>query len=146
MAGRLPQCPKCGADVIRPIKAWPFPSRVTRVGEPPGLVGAFSCSRCEFKFRVMMEVAAEATETASDKTMVDRVRVIRGELVQTLRNLREKIKTLETERSHLMFEIDKLREVAESRVNALEGEIKMLREEVESLHGILEYSKKPDEQ
>lgn len=93
-----------------------------------------------------MEVAAEATETASDKTMVDRVRVIRGELVQTLRNLREKIKTLETERSHLMFEIDKLREVAESRVNALEGEIKMLREEVESLHGILEYSKKPDEQ
>ena len=60
--------------------------------------------------------------------------------MQTLKNLREKIKTLETERSNLMIEIEKLRKVAESKAVALEGEVTMLREEVKSLRELLGYS------
>jgi uncharacterized protein YlxW (UPF0749 family) len=76
--------------------------------------------------------------------MVERIKGIRGELVQTLKNLREKIKTLETERSNLMIEIDKLRKVAESRVTALESEVGMLREEVKSLRDLLGYTEETE--
>jgi regulator of replication initiation timing len=59
--------------------------------------------------------------------------------MQTLTNLRDKIRTLETERSNLMVEIEKLRKVAESRAIALEGEVSMLREEAKSLRDLLGY-------
>jgi len=77
--------------------------------------------------------------------MVERIKGIKGELMQTLRNLREKIKTLETERANLMIEIDKLRKVAESRAMALESEVSMMREEVKSLRELLGYSKELEE-
>jgi len=72
--------------------------------------------------------------------MVERIKGIKGELMQTLKNLREKIKTLETERANLMIEIDKLKKVAESKVDALESEVTMLREEVKSLRDLLGYA------
>jgi polyhydroxyalkanoate synthesis regulator phasin len=74
--------------------------------------------------------------------MVERIRDIKGELMLTLKNLREKIETLETERANLMIEIDKLRKVAESRVNALDSEVHTLREQVEDLRNMLGYSEK----
>ena len=57
--------------------------------------------------------------------------------MESLTQLREKIKTLETERANLMMEIEKLRKVAETRVDALVGEVSMLREEVKSLRDLL---------
>ena len=60
--------------------------------------------------------------------------------MQTLKNLRERINTLETERANLMIEIEKLKNNAESKVSALEGEVSMLREEVESLRELLGYT------
>jgi regulator of replication initiation timing len=54
-------------------------------------------------------------------------------------NLREKINTLETERASLMVEIENLRKVAESRVDALESEVSTLRSEVKSLRDLLGY-------
>jgi regulator of replication initiation timing len=66
--------------------------------------------------------------------------------MESLRNLRERIRTLEAERGNLMMEIEKLKKVAESRVDALEGEVSMLREEVKSLRDLLgsgEGAKKP---
>ena len=80
--------------------------------------------------------------TASIKSMVERIRDIKGELMLTLKNLREKIETLETERANLMIEIDKLRKVAESRVNALDSEVHTLREQVEDLRDLLGYSER----
>lgn len=72
--------------------------------------------------------------------MVGRLRGIKEELMQTLVNLREKIRTLETERANLLIEIEDLRKVAESRVDALETEVGMLREEVKSLRDLLGYA------
>jgi len=72
--------------------------------------------------------------------MVGRIRGIKEELMQTLTSLRDKIKTLETERANLMDEIEELREVAESRATALEEEVSTLREEVKSLKDLLGYA------
>jgi regulator of replication initiation timing len=57
--------------------------------------------------------------------------------MESLRNLRERIKTLETERANLIMETQKLRKVADARVDALLGEVSMLREEVKSLRDLL---------
>lgn len=140
------QCPKCGAKATTPIKTWSLPSRKTsKQGEETKLeVGIFECTECKAKFRAAVEprprLQKETETTADVKDMVDRIKGIKGELMLTLRNLRDKIKTLETERANLMLEIDKLRKVAESRVNALDSEVSMLRDEVKSLRDLLGYS------
>ena len=140
-------CPKCGTDVESPVKTWPIPSRrPLKKGEEPRLAGIFECSNCKTRFRAAVESEVKVTrEPANLSVMVERIKGIKGELMQTLRNLREKIKTLETERANLMIEIDKLRKVAESRATALESEVGMLREEVKSLRELLGYSKELEE-
>jgi archaellum component FlaC len=105
-------------------------------------VGIYECSNCKARFRAAVEPKAKAEGTASIKSMVERIKDIKGELMLTLKNLREKIQTLETERANLMIEIDKLRKVAESRVNALDSEVHTLREQVEDLRNLLGYSEK----
>jgi ribosomal protein L37AE/L43A len=142
----LVKCPRCGADVAGPVKTWPIPSRKpTKKGEEPKLAGIFECSSCKARFRAAVEPEAKVEETASVKNVAARIRGLRGELMQTLKNLHEKIKTLETERANLMIEIDKLRKVAESRASALESEVSMLREEVKSLRDLLGYAKETEE-
>jgi len=138
----LVKCPKCGVEVATPVKTWPIPSRKpTKKGEESKIVvGIFDCPNCKARFRAALEVETRIEETVSIKNMVERIKVIKGELMQTLKNLREKIKTLETERANLMIEIEKLRKVAESRVSALESEVNMLREEVKSLRDLLGYA------
>jgi len=138
----LVRCPKCGADVKTPAKTWPIPSRKPmKEGEEPKLAGIFECSSCKARFRAAVETETKIEEAANINNMVERIRGIKGELMQTLKNLHEKIKTLETERANLMIEIDKLRKVAESRASALESEVNMLREEVKSLRDLLGYAK-----
>ncbi len=140
------KCPKCGTDVTSPVKTWPIPSRKPlKDGEEPKLAGIFECSSCKARFRAAVETETKIEETANIKNMVARIKGIRGELVQTLKSLHEKIKTLETERANLMIEIDKLRKVAESRASALESEVNMLRDEVKSLRDLLGYVKEPEE-
>jgi predicted nucleic acid-binding Zn-ribbon protein len=142
----LVKCPKCGADVAAPVKTWPIPSRKpTKEGEEPKLAGIFECPSCKARFRAAVKTEARIEETANIKNVVERIKGIKGELMQTLRNLHEKIKTLETERANLMIEIDKLRKVAESRASALESEVSMLREEVKSLRDLLGYAKESEE-
>lgn len=140
-------CPKCGTEVDSPVKTWPIPSRrPLREDEEPRLAGIFECTSCKTRFRAAVESQTRiATEPANLSDMVERIKGIKGELMQTLRNLREKIKTLETERANLMIEIDELRKVAESRAMALESEVSMLREEVKSLRDLLGYSKELEE-
>ena len=131
-------CPKCGAVVESPKKAWPLPRRASRLGEESKMaVGMFECPNCKTRFRASFE---KQTETTSVKSIVENLRGIEGEFVNTLKNLREKLQKLESERSSLLLEIDELKKAAESKANAIEKEITMLRDEVKSLKELLGYS------
>ena len=129
-------CPKCGTDVKTPVRTWPIPSRE---GEKPRLVGVYECPNCKARFRSALDTETGLGETVNIKNVVERIKGIKGELMQTLTNLREKINTLETERANLMVEIENLRKVASSRVETLESEVGMLRSEVKSLRELLGY-------
>ena len=135
------KCPKCGREVGSPLKSWTI-SR--RTGEGKIVMGLFECPSCKARFRSAIEKEEEKAEV-SVKEMVERIRGIKGELMQTLRNLREKIKSLEAERANLLMEIEELKKMAESRVSALESEISMLREEVKSLRELLGYEEEEKE-
>jgi uncharacterized protein YlxW (UPF0749 family) len=142
----LPNCPKCGVGVATPVKTWPIPSRKPlKEGGSKLAVGIFECPNCKARFRTVLEAEQKKEQTLSIKSMVERIKGIQGELVQTLRNLREKIKTLETERANLMIEIEDLRKVAEARINSLESEVSTLREDVESLRNVLGYAQEAEE-
>ena len=49
----------------------------------------------------------------------------------------ERLRTLENERKNLLLEIDELKKMADSRAEALESEVSMLKEEVKSLRVLL---------
>lgn len=137
----MAKCPKCGEKVATPVKTWPIPSRkASGKSQDSFVIGIFDCPNCRARFRSAINIETKVDDQANIKNMVERIRGIQGELMQTLRNLRDKIKTLETERANLMIEIEKLRGIAESRVNALESEVGTLRDEVKSLRDLLGYS------
>lgn len=137
-------CPKCGAPVETPTKAWSLPRRASRLGEESKMaVGMFECPNCQTRFRASFE---KSTETTSVKSMVENLRGIEGEFVNTLKNLREKLQKLEGERSSLLLEIEGLKKAAESKANAIENEITMLRDEVKSLKELLGYSERENEE
>ena len=56
----------------------------------------------------------------------------------TLKNLREKIEKLESEKTKLLAEVETLRKEAEGKAVALECEVAVLREEAESLKKMLD--------
>ncbi len=131
-------CPKCAADVETPLKTWPIPSR-----RPPGegeelrLTGIFECPNCSARFRAAVTTKERSAKTSDIKNIVDGIRCIKSELTQTLVNLRQKIKTLENERVNLMVEIEDLKKVAQTRVNALEDEVAMLKNDAKFLRDLL---------
>ena len=136
-------CPNCGVIVESPTKTWSLPRRASRSGEESGrVVGMFVCPSCQTRFRASFE---KPTETASVKSVVENLKGIQGEFVNTLKNLREKLQKLEGERSSLLVEIDELKKAAESKANAIENEITMLRDEVKSLKELLGYSEGDNE-
>ena len=79
---------------------------------------------------------AKPLET-NDKGLVTKIREIHKGLTQTLRTVRAKIETLETERGSLLMEIEKLKKAAETQVNVLETEVNQLQEEPRSLRELL---------
>jgi predicted nuclease with TOPRIM domain len=133
--------------VATPVKTWPFTTRkaLEESEEAKIFMGIFECPQCKARFRAALEAQTKIEETISIKNTIERIKGGKGEFMQTLKNLREKIKTLETERANLMIEIDKLKKVAESRVNALESEVSMLREEVKSLRDLLGYAEETEQ-
>ena len=56
----------------------------------------------------------------------------------TLKSLREKIEKLESEKTELLAEVQRLRKEAEGKAVALECEVAVLREEAESLKEMLD--------
>jgi transposase-like protein len=134
----LVDCPNCGTEVATAIKCWTVsPAKHTAKGHKPEFrVGIFKCPKCKSKFRSKVGSKAKPAET-NFKDLVAKIKEIHQGLTQTLRTLRIKIETLETERGSLLVEIEKLKKVAESRANALETEVNQLREELRSLRELL---------
>ena len=79
-----------------------------------------------------------ATPSANVENNVVRIKRIRDEFMLTLKELREKIQTLEAEHAILFAEIEDMRQAAESRVASLELEVSQMREEAKSLHELLD--------
>ena len=133
-------CPNCGTERVTAVKCWTVsPAKQGANGKsiPEFRVGIFECTQCKSKFRSRVESKSKPAETANVKELVERIKGIREGFMQTLNNLREKIKTLETERADLMDDIERLKKVAESRANALEDEVTQLREEIKNLKELL---------
>lgn len=134
----MANCPNCGFDVAAPAKTWPVPSRrPPKEGEETKLAAIFECPNCKARFRSIVDASVRSEDTVSIKDMVGKIRNVKEGLMQTLVNLREKIRTLETERANLMVDIENLRKVAESRADALENDVIRLREEVKSFRDLL---------
>ena len=107
--------------------------RPSKTGERFKLtIGLYECPRCERKFRVVV-----GKERVTIKGVIEEIKGIEKGLMQTLRNLREKIEKLESEKADLLAEIEKLRKVGEERASALEREVATLRKEVESMKELL---------
>jgi len=135
----LVACPNCGTKVAAAVKSWPvtFKKQAIRGVVPLCYVGIFECPKCKSKFRSKVKPIAKPMETTNVKDAVEKIKVIREGLMQTLKTLREKMRTFEADRADLMSEIEILKKDAESRVDALEDEVNQLREEVRSLRELL---------
>ncbi len=57
--------------------------------------------------------------------------------MSTLKDLKDRIRGLEAEKSRLTGEVDNLRRAAEARVASLEGQIRQMREEAKTLRELL---------
>lgn len=131
----MAKCPECETEVTIPIKTWAI-QRTSKSGRKiVTVLGAFECQECGNRFRAGVKRGAEPG--LSIKDVAQRIRGIEGNLLNTLKNLREKLKTLESERSSLLLEIDKLKKMAETKASALESEINLLKNEVRSLKQLL---------
>jgi transcription initiation factor IIE alpha subunit len=85
-------CPNCSAKVY-----------VAKAGSEDSFL---VCPSCKTRFS-MGEGGSVGGWTANVKKGTTRIRVIRGEVMQTLKTLRERIQALETEKAGLMVEVEK---------------------------------------
>ena len=135
----MADCPNCETHVAVAIKCWTVsPAKHAARGDIPEFrVGIFECPECKIKFRSRVAPKAKSAEVTNVATLIAKIEEIRQGLKQTLRVLREKMKTLETERSSVLVEVENLKKVAEIRASALEAEVNELREELKSLRELL---------
>ena len=135
----MADCPNCGTRVAVAVKCWTVsPAKHTARGDVPEFrVGLFECPNCKKKFRVRVAPEAKIAEVTSIASLVVKLEEIRQGLSISLLVLRKKIRTLETEKGSLLFEVEKLKKVAETRASALEAEVNELREELRSLRELL---------
>jgi vacuolar-type H+-ATPase subunit I/STV1 len=141
-------CPHCSAAETSLLKSWPI--SFSREGEhestPQFYIGIFECPNCNLRFRSRMEsisnlnkAKSSPNQTSNIKEAVSRINEVKAGLTQTLRILRKRIGTLESERAGLLEEASELRKTAELRANTLEDEVHDLREELKSLKDLLGY-------
>ncbi len=133
----MAECPDCGTMVGVPFKSWSVSRKNQSApsGKTKTQFGIFDCPDCGNRFRAGLKESSK--NELSIKGAVEKIKGIEGAFVSTLKTLREKLKTLETERASLLLEIDGLKKMAEDKANALESEVGMLREEVQSLKQLL---------
>ena len=131
----MTDCPRCGTKVYIPTKTWSMVGRPSRTGERFKLtLGLYKCPNCKKGFR---EVLGKEKERITIEGMVTEIKVIERRLVNTLRDLKDKIEKLKLQRSELLDEIEGLKKAGEEKANKLEKEVASLREEVNDLKEML---------
>ena len=132
----MAKCPERGAEVLNLIKTWSMVGNPSKRGEGIKLTtGRYECPDCEKRFRVTL-----GKRTVTHKSVIEKIRDIEEGLMQTLKKLRERIETLESEKANLLKEIEQLKKAAEKKADTLEDEVSSLREEVKSLKELLGYT------
>ncbi len=128
------ECPKCRTWVVAsPLKTWSMTGKPSKTGEQFKLtLGLFQCPKCEKRFRVVL-----GKERTTIKCRIEEIKRIETELMQNLKNLREKIEKLENEKADLIVEIEELRKTGEKKASTLEEEVTTLRKEAKSLKKLL---------
>ncbi|MCW4045352.1 MAG: hypothetical protein NWE94_07545 [Candidatus Bathyarchaeota archaeon] len=132
-------CPNCGAEVPVAVKSWHVRFRKGKAhrASPDFYFGIFECPACRARFRSRVEDSTKPAGATCAKSVIERIGAVQAGLTRTLRILRERMRILETERAGLIMEIEELKKGAELRVDALEGEVKQLREELLALKELL---------
>ena len=83
----MAECVNCGTIVASPLKTWSMHGRPSKTGRRFKLtIGLYKCPTCGKKFRVVL-----GKEKTTINTMIGEIKGIEKGLMQTLRNLREKI-------------------------------------------------------
>ena len=72
--------------------------------------------------------------------MVEGIEAIREDFMRLLKNLRERIESLESERAGLLEEVTELRQKADEKVESLEKAVEKLKKEREALKDILGFA------
>ena len=131
------ECSECGTWVVAsPFKTWSMIGKPSKTGKRFKLtLGMFQCPKCEKRFRAVL-----GKEKITVKRGIEEIKRIETGLVQTLRELRQKIQKLENDKADLMAEIEELRKAGEKKASALEKEVTTLRKEAKSLKKLLESS------
>ncbi|NLE05827.1 MAG: hypothetical protein GX638_13660 [Crenarchaeota archaeon] len=137
-------CPCCGAKAQLSSKVQSFKIKTdSKISETLASKIVFKCLSCGTLFEKLssLPVQANTIQAGNVKNNAQQIIHIQGALMQTIKNLKEKIAALETEKSNLMNEIEELRKSAETHVIALESEVNQMREDAKLLR---EFIEKPD--
>ena len=128
------KCPKCGVEVINPVKTWSMIGRPSRVGEMLQLtIGLYECTNCRAKFRGIL-----GKEKITLKGMIQKIKSLEEMVMEAARRKAElegKVKALEEEKACLLAEIEALKAIPEleAKASSLEAEVAKLREEKKAL-------------
>jgi uncharacterized protein (DUF2225 family) len=140
-------CPNCRTADTNRIKSWPvsFAKEGEEQSKPQFYMEIFECPNCSLRFRSRSFSISNSSEISSTlgkrsniTEMISRINEVKVGLSQTLRVLKDRIRTLEIERKGLLTEASELRKTVELRANMLEDEVRDLREELKSLRELLD--------
>ncbi len=126
----MAKCPRCGAEIVDPVKSWSMIGKPDRSGEMFKLtIGLYNCDCFDKSFRSVI-----GKERITLKGIIAKNNSLEEQLMEATSKKTELeglVKALEAEKTQLLAEVEVLRAVPmlEERVSSLESDIAKLREE-----------------
>ena len=130
----MAKCPKCGVEVVDPVKSWSMIGRPSKLGDILRLtMGLYECANCKTKFRRVL-----GKERINLKGIMERIKSLEETVMEAARKkseLEEKVNALEEEKACLLAEIEALKAIPglEAKISSLEPEVAKLKEEKKAL-------------
>jgi len=130
----LAKCPKCGVEVVDPVKSWSMIGRPSKLGDILRLtMSLYECANCKTKFRRVL-----GKERINLKGIMERIKSLEETVMEAARKkseLEEKVNALEEEKACLLAEMEALKAIPglEAKISSLEHEAVKLKEEKKAL-------------